>query len=79
MVERAETLGPELMGGVANFAKRLYGKPSGNDLLRVNFAILSAPYGAVRPYVQEGVPLPAIIDDLIRTTCRAVLRPRRSR
>ena len=78
MVERAEALGPQLVGGVADFAKRLYGEPSGDDLLRVNFAILSAPYGAVRPYVQEDVPLPAIIDDLIRTTCRAVLKPRRS-
>jgi len=79
MVERAEALGPELMGGVAGFAKRLYGEPSADDLLRVNFAILSAPYGAVRPYVQEGVALPAILDDLIRTTCRAVLKPRGSR
>ena len=79
MVERAEALRPQLVGGVADFAKRLYGEPSGDDLLRVNFAILSAPYGAVRPYVQEGVPLPAIIDDLIRTTCRAVLKRRKSR
>ena len=79
MVERAQALGPELVGGVADFAKRLYGEPSGDDLLRVNYAILSAPYGAVRPYVQEGVALPAILDELIRTTCRAVLKPRRSR
>jgi AcrR family transcriptional regulator len=79
MVERAEALGPELVGGVADFAKRLYGEPSGDDLLSVNFAILSAPYGAVRPYIQAGVVPPAILDDLIRTACRAVLKPRRRR
>jgi AcrR family transcriptional regulator len=79
IVERAEALGPELMGGVADFAARLFGETSGENLMRASFAILSVPYGAVRPYVQEGVALPEVLDDLIRTTCRAVLKPRRRR
>jgi AcrR family transcriptional regulator len=75
MVERAQALGPELTSAVYDFATRLFGEVSGDDLLAANFAILSVPHGAVRPYVQAGVSVPAILDDLIRTTCRAVLKP----
>lgn len=40
---------------------------------RLRFALIDAPYAAVRPSLTARVPIPADVDDLVRETVRAVL------
>ncbi len=73
LVERASALGPQLMKGVRDLCRRHYGRTHAEHLRRLQFALLDVPYGAVKPYLKEGRPPPPLVDELIETTCRAVL------
>ncbi len=44
-------------------------------MARLRFALLDAPFGGIKPYVQARKPLPAALDDLVAVTARAVLEP----
>ena len=71
--ERAARLEPQLNGGLKRYCRRRYGDESDSNLMRIHFAVLDVPYGAVKPYAQaHGVPPPQL-DELIRKTCQAVL------
>ncbi|WP_165966169.1 TetR/AcrR family transcriptional regulator [Actinomadura sp. 7K534] len=45
----------------------------GIDRERVVFATVDVPYGAVRRHLLAGRPPPPLVDELVVTTCRAVL------
>ncbi|WP_395105919.1 TetR/AcrR family transcriptional regulator [Actinomadura sp. SCN-SB] len=47
----------------------------GIDRRRLVFAVVDVPYGGVRRYLLDGRPPPALVDELIVATCRAVLSP----
>lgn len=48
----------------------------GLDATTLAFAVVDVPYGAVRRHLGSGHPPPPQIDDLIVTTCRALLQHR---
>ncbi len=74
VVDRAQKVRSSLGSAIVNYTTSLYGAASNEHLARVRFATLSVPYGAVRPFVQEGRPPPPLLDDLIRTSATAVLQ-----
>jgi AcrR family transcriptional regulator len=43
---------------------------------RLRFAVIDLPYAAVRPYLQQGRPLPVEVDELVINTLDAVLPSR---
>lgn len=47
---------------------------AGVERERLVFATIDVPYGAVRRHLLDGRPPPAIVDELVAATCRAVLR-----
>jgi AcrR family transcriptional regulator len=76
LVARAKALEPQIGAALKGFARRVLGKWDANTLIRVRFALLDAPFGAIKPYVQKNGPLPPILDELIAKTVRAVLEDR---
>lgn len=75
LVERATALEPQLALALRSFARRLCGRASADALLRLRFALLDAPFGGIKPYVQSGKPLPPVLDELVEATVRATLAP----
>lgn len=73
MIQRAKGLKTQTDQGMRAFTQRLLGRRDANSLHITSFAVLGAPFAAVRPYVQANKTPPAIVDDLIRTTYRAIM------
>lgn len=71
--ERAVTLRAELSGALKDFCRRLLGKADRASMRAVSFALAEAPHAVVRRHIIAGEPPPAIADDLIEATYRAVL------
>lgn len=71
--ERAARLEPQLSDGLRRYCRRRYGDESEANLLRLHFAILDVPYGAIKPYAQADSFPPTQVDEWIRKTCQAVL------
>ena len=42
-------------------------------MARLRYALLDAPFGAIKPYVQARKRVPAVVDELVAATVRAVL------
>ena len=42
-------------------------------MARLRYALLDAPFGGIKPYVQARKRLPAVVDDVVASTVRAVL------
>jgi AcrR family transcriptional regulator len=72
--ERAAALEPQLGGALRAFGERAFGRTDAETMTRLRYALLDAPFGAVRPYVQARKRLPAIVEELVATTARAVLQ-----
>ncbi|WP_165978465.1 TetR/AcrR family transcriptional regulator [Actinomadura darangshiensis] len=68
LAEDLETLNSQVADALTGYAER-----NGLDHDRVLFALVDVPYGAVRRHLLAKRPPPASVDDLITTTCRAVL------
>lgn len=51
------------------------GRADADTMARLRFALLDAPFGGIKPYVQARKPLPAALDDLVAVTARAVFEP----
>jgi AcrR family transcriptional regulator len=71
-------LGDDLEGLNAQASAALTAFGAGHpdlDRERLIFAVIDVPYGAVRRYLLERRSPPALVDELIVTTCRAVLSP----
>lgn len=76
--ERAATLGDELDEALRAFTRRTLGEDSLDTVRRVSFALVDAPYAAVRRHLTRGEPVPEIVDELLRDTYRCtVLSPSR--
>lgn len=73
LVDRAAALEPQLGGALRAFAKRALGRADADTMARVRFALLDAPFGGIKPYVQQGKPAPRILDEMVAATVRAVL------
>jgi AcrR family transcriptional regulator len=74
LAERAAALHPQLGGALRAFGERAFARTDADTMTRLRYALLDAPFGAVKPYVQARKRLPAIVEDLVATTARAVLQ-----
>jgi len=70
---RAAALEPQLGQALRAFALRACGGASADTMARLRYALLDAPFGGLKPYVQSGKPVPRIVDQLVGETARAVL------
>ena len=57
------------------FARDTFGRAGPNEIKRTQFVLSEVPVAAVRQYLQRRERPPAIVDELIRTTYRAIVRP----
>jgi AcrR family transcriptional regulator len=73
LAERAAALEPQLGQALRAFAIRAGGGASAEAMARLRYALLDAPFGCLRSYVQAGKPVPRIVDQLVGETARAVL------
>lgn len=79
LVDRAAALEPAMGAGLRGFARRAGWTASADTVARLRYGLLDAPFGAVKPYVQQGKPPPPVVDELIELTVRAVLGPQSRR
>ena len=73
LAARAAALEPQLGTALRAYADRACGRADTETMARLRYALLDAPFGALRPYVQSQKRLPAVIDELVAATARAVL------
>lgn len=73
LVERAAALEPQLGAPLRAFARRVLGRADAEAMARARYALLDAPFGGIKPYVQSGKPPPPVVDALIAATVRASL------
>ena len=55
------------------FARDTFGRAGPNEIKRTQFVLSEVPVAAVRQYLQRRERPPAIVDELIRTTYRAIV------
>lgn len=70
---RAAALEPQLGAALRAFARRAFGRSDAELMARLRYALLDAPFGGLKPYVQAGKPVPRVLDDLVEETVRATL------
>ncbi|WP_141579275.1 TetR/AcrR family transcriptional regulator [Actinomadura sp. WMMA1423] len=70
LAEPLAALNARAAGALTAFAR-----DHGVDRDRLVFATVDVPYGAVRRHLLDRRPPPAGVDELVATTCRAVLAP----
>jgi AcrR family transcriptional regulator len=58
---------------VETFARKTFGSAAPEPLRRAFFVLTNVPAAAVRPHLELREPPPPLVDDLIRTTYRAVV------
>jgi AcrR family transcriptional regulator len=59
--------------GFARFARLVFGRAGKDEMRRAQFLLAEMPVGAVRQHLQRREPPPPIVDELIRTTYRAIV------
>jgi AcrR family transcriptional regulator len=72
---RAEELGRQIEMELSGFSRRLCGSADTRTLRYVRYAVLEAPFAAVRRHVAANERPPPYVDLLIRVTYEAVLAP----
>jgi AcrR family transcriptional regulator len=75
LAARASALEPQIGVALRAFAQRVFGRADAETMARLRYALLDAPFGAIKPYVQARKRVPAVVDDLVAATVRAVLGP----
>lgn len=73
LVDRAEGLEPQIGAALRAYAQRAFGHADADTVARLRYALLDAPFGGIKPYVQGRKRLPPVVDDLVARTARAVL------
>jgi AcrR family transcriptional regulator len=73
LAERAAVLEPQLGQALRAYAQRACGGAGAETMARLRFALLDAPFGGLKPYVQAGKPIPRAVDQLVAEAARAVL------
>jgi AcrR family transcriptional regulator len=69
----ARALGRQIDDALRNFSRRLTGRADARTVRIVAFAVVEAPFAAVRRHVAANEPPPPTVDDLIRVTYDAVV------
>lgn len=59
--------------GFARFARLVFGRAGKDEMRRAQFLLAEMPVGTVRQHLQRREPPPPIVDELIRTTYRAIV------
>jgi AcrR family transcriptional regulator len=59
--------------GIIDFTISRFGGVSEKMLQRTVLALIDVPYAAVRRYLQQGVPPPTFIDDMIEEICHVIV------
>jgi hypothetical protein len=59
--------------GFARFARLVFGHDGADELRRAQFLLAEVPVAVVRQHLYRREPPPPIVDELIRTTYRAVV------
>ena len=75
LAKRAVALEPQLGSALRAFGQRACGRADAETMARLRYALLDAPFGGIKPYVQARKALPPALDDLVAVTARAVLDP----
>lgn len=73
LVGRAAALDPQMGSALRAYAQRAFGRADADTMARLRYALLDAPFGGIKPYVQGRKRLPPLVDELIAATVRAVL------
>jgi AcrR family transcriptional regulator len=73
MAAEAERLGEQARDGLADIARRLFGRSTAATRRAATFAVLDIPFAAVRRSVGAGVPPPPEMDRLIARAYAAVV------
>jgi len=73
LVGRAAALEPQIGSALRAYALRAFGRADSDTMARLRYALLDAPFGGIKPYVQARKRLPPVVDDLVAATARAVL------
>ena len=73
LVDRAAGLEPQIGTALRSYAQRTFARADSDTMARLRYALLDAPFGGIKPYVQARKRLPPVVDDLVATTARAVL------
>ena len=75
----ARALGRQIDAELRDFSRRLTGHGDARAVRIVAFAVVEAPFAALRRHVAANEPPPSAVDDLIRVTYDAVLELLESR
>ena len=73
LVARAAALEPAVLKALRAFSRRVLGRSDAEAMARVRFALLDAPLGGIKPYLQGGKKPPRVLDALVSETLRAAL------
>jgi len=73
MRRRAEQLGRQVDDEIRAFSSRLCGRQDAWRVRSVNYAVVDAPFAAVRRHVAAGEEPPPYVDGLVQVTYRAVI------
>ena len=73
LVGRAAALEPQIGSALRAYALRAFGRADSDTMARLRYALLDAPFGGIKPYVQARKRLPPVVDELVAATARAVL------
>lgn len=73
LADRAAALEPQLGTALRAFALRAFGRADADTMARLRYALLDAPFGAIKPYVQQSKRIPPVVEELVATTAHAVL------
>lgn len=75
--EQAAALAERSEAGTARFARLVFGADGPEELRRARFLLAQVPVAAVREHILRREPPPPLVDELIRTTYRAVVADHR--
>jgi len=73
LVDRAAALEPQIGSALRAYAQRAFGCADSETMARLRYALLDAPFGGIKPYVQARKRLPPVVDDLVARTAQVVL------
>jgi AcrR family transcriptional regulator len=74
MRRQAEQLGRQVEIELHAFSRRLCGRQDARSVRSISYAVMEAPFAAVRRHVAAGESPPPYVDGLIRVTYEAVIR-----
>ena len=71
--DRVVQQGRRVDAAYKRLARDTFGGGSTNELRLARFVLAEVPKAAVGPYLRQGIPPPAIVDEMIETTYRAIV------